>query len=58
MEEPWVTMKDIASHVGVTPETIRNWIKTKVSRPEGRPVEIQIQRRRCVDGEDVAPDGL
>lgn len=29
MEEPWVTMKDIASHVGVTPETIRTWIKTK-----------------------------
>ena len=29
MEEPWVTMKDIASHVGVTPETIRSWIKTK-----------------------------
>lgn len=22
-------MKDIASHVGVTPETIRSWIKTK-----------------------------
>ena len=29
MEESWVTMKDIASHVGVTPETIRSWIKTK-----------------------------
>lgn len=29
MEEPWMTMKDIASHVGVTPETIRTWIKTK-----------------------------
>lgn len=29
MEEPWVTMKDVASHVGVTPETIRTWIKTK-----------------------------
>lgn len=29
MEEPWVTMKDIASHVGVTPETIRTWIKTR-----------------------------
>lgn len=29
MEEPWVTMKDIASHVGVTPEMIRTWIKTK-----------------------------
>lgn len=29
MEEPWVTMKDIVSHVGVTPETIRTWIKTK-----------------------------
>lgn len=29
MEESWVTMKDIASHLDVTPETIRNWIKTK-----------------------------
>lgn len=26
MEETWVTMKDIASHLEVTPETIRNWI--------------------------------
>ena len=26
MDESWTTMKDIASHLEVTPETIRNWI--------------------------------
>ncbi len=25
--EPWVSTKDIAEHLGVTIETIRNWIK-------------------------------
>ncbi len=27
MQEPWVCMEDIATHLNVTPETIRNWIK-------------------------------
>lgn len=25
--EPWVSTKDIAGHLGVTIETIRNWIR-------------------------------
>lgn len=25
--EPWVSTKDIAEHLGVTIDTIRNWIK-------------------------------
>ena len=29
MDESWTTMKDIASHLEVTPETIRNWINGK-----------------------------
>ena len=28
--EPWVSSKDIAQHLGVTIDTIRNWIKKKL----------------------------
>lgn len=28
-QEPWVCMSDIATHLGVTSETVRNWIKQR-----------------------------
>lgn len=28
-QEPWVCMNDVATYLGATPETVRNWIKTR-----------------------------